>query len=83
MVSAVTAWNIFLLCPHYKKIMGMMMIIITDNFCIALFSGVHKLIALYNNGHYSSLFRYLLLFSWGEEVGGGGGGGYYCCARYY
>ena len=54
--------------------MGMMMIIITDNFCIALFSGVHKLIALYNNGHYSSLFRYLLLFSWGEEVGGGGWG---------
>ena len=70
MVSAVTAWNIFHYVPIKKKIMGMMMIIITDNFCIALVSGVHKRTALYNNGHYSSLFRYVLLFSWGGGWGG-------------
>ena len=81
MVSAVMAWDIFYYLSIIKKLfMGMMMIIIIiDNFCIALFSGVHKLTALYNNSHYSALFSYLRLFSW--EVGVGGGG-YNCCARY-
>ena len=37
-----------------------MLIIITDNFCIALFSGVHKLTVLYNIlQHFLSENKYL------------------------
>ena len=43
--------EIFTVCGYYERVWSVRSnnkIIIIDNFCIALFSGVHKLIALYN-----------------------------------
>ena len=41
-----------------------LIIIIIDNFCIALFSGVHKLPALNNSQHYNSELVFQRVLKW-------------------
>ena len=58
-------------------IMMMMMIIIIDNFCIALFSGVPKLIALYKIlQHFLSFTNIILIILTADSV-------LYTCNRVY